>query len=206
MLPGAIRQADVEECLQLTQLALTSKAHWGYSVEFMRACENELCVTRQKLQDTNLSYYLYECGNFPEVRFNDLPKASTSEHNREKNRETNREKSTEPDKERKEESFDGASSQHKHVIKGFYALKGVCDEQVELDALFVDPLYFKQGIGKMLFHHAVSVAQHQGYREIVVTSDPHAQAFYTAVGAIAIGQEASGSIPGRYLPVLSYKL
>jgi GNAT superfamily N-acetyltransferase len=45
----AIRQARLDEAEQLTQLALRSKASWGYSAEFMAACRNELALTAARL-------------------------------------------------------------------------------------------------------------------------------------------------------------
>jgi GNAT superfamily N-acetyltransferase len=39
-----IRLAKVEEAEQLTDLALRSKAHWGYSQAFMDACRHELVI------------------------------------------------------------------------------------------------------------------------------------------------------------------
>jgi hypothetical protein len=37
-----VRRALPSEATVLTALARRSKAHWGYSEEFMRSCENEL--------------------------------------------------------------------------------------------------------------------------------------------------------------------
>jgi GNAT superfamily N-acetyltransferase len=44
-----IRQARLDEAEQLTELALRSKASWGYSEEFMAACRDELTFTAAKL-------------------------------------------------------------------------------------------------------------------------------------------------------------
>jgi GNAT superfamily N-acetyltransferase len=40
-----IRLAKVEEAERLTDLALRSKAHWGYSQDFMDACRHELVIS-----------------------------------------------------------------------------------------------------------------------------------------------------------------
>ncbi len=48
-----------EACL-LTELALRSKAHWGYSEAFMAACRAELTVTDADLRAEQLSYCLVE--------------------------------------------------------------------------------------------------------------------------------------------------
>jgi GNAT superfamily N-acetyltransferase len=44
-----IRQARLDEADQLTQLALRSKASWGYSEDFMAACRDELALTAARL-------------------------------------------------------------------------------------------------------------------------------------------------------------
>lgn len=46
-----IRKAQVSEIELLSDLALNSKAHWGYSDAFMAACRDELTVTRQQIED-----------------------------------------------------------------------------------------------------------------------------------------------------------
>ena len=45
-----IRRAKPEECEQLSELAFRSKAHWGYSDEFMAACRTELTYTADDIQ------------------------------------------------------------------------------------------------------------------------------------------------------------
>ena len=44
-----IRKAESSESVYLNQLALRSKSYWGYSEEFMLACQEELQVTNEKL-------------------------------------------------------------------------------------------------------------------------------------------------------------
>jgi GNAT superfamily N-acetyltransferase len=39
-----LRAARVDEAAMLSELALRSKAHWGYSAEFIEACREELTV------------------------------------------------------------------------------------------------------------------------------------------------------------------
>lgn len=46
-----IRRARPEESGLLTRLALRSKAYWGYSPEFMAACEAELTITPKLIAD-----------------------------------------------------------------------------------------------------------------------------------------------------------
>ena len=44
-----VRRAHLDEAPRLTELALRSKASWGYTPEFMAACRNELTLTAAKL-------------------------------------------------------------------------------------------------------------------------------------------------------------
>lgn len=44
-----IRPAEPEEAHSLGELAMRSKAHWGYSEEFMAACRDELTYTPQQV-------------------------------------------------------------------------------------------------------------------------------------------------------------
>ncbi len=55
-----IRKPLVAEADALTALALRSKAHWGYSEDFMTACRAELTVTAKDLLARHLSYRLSE--------------------------------------------------------------------------------------------------------------------------------------------------
>ena len=45
-----IRAAVAEEAGILSELALRSKAHWGYSDTFIEACRNELTVQPERIQ------------------------------------------------------------------------------------------------------------------------------------------------------------
>ena len=58
-----IRQAEASEAEQLTQIALNSKAHWGYSEEFMLACEAELTVTPAKIMSDHFAYAVILSGD-----------------------------------------------------------------------------------------------------------------------------------------------
>lgn len=46
-----IRQAFASECGHLSELALRSKAHWGYSREFLESCRAELTLETSQLRD-----------------------------------------------------------------------------------------------------------------------------------------------------------
>lgn len=45
----AIRRAQPSEAMTLTELALRSKAYWGYDEAFMAACREALMVTEKKI-------------------------------------------------------------------------------------------------------------------------------------------------------------
>ncbi|WP_245920917.1 GNAT family N-acetyltransferase [Melghirimyces profundicolus] len=47
---GRIRPAREGEAEVLTELALRSKAHWGYDPAFMAACREELTLTRDRMR------------------------------------------------------------------------------------------------------------------------------------------------------------
>ncbi|MCF8468790.1 MAG: GNAT family N-acetyltransferase [Sneathiella sp.] len=51
MSPLKIRPATESDCPALTELALTSKAFWGYPDDFMHACEAVLTVTPRMIAD-----------------------------------------------------------------------------------------------------------------------------------------------------------
>lgn len=75
-----------------------------------------------------------------------------------------------------------------------------------LEKLFIDPDAMRCGAGRWLFDWAKKVAMEKGARHLLIEADPDAEGFYIAMGAKRIGSVASGSIAGRTLPLLEYKL
>jgi N-acetylglutamate synthase-like GNAT family acetyltransferase len=150
-----LRPAGIGEQLVLSDLAFRSKAHWGYSDEFMEHCRAELSVSESNLASEHMHYVVAEKDN---------------------------------------------------KIVGFYALERISDQEIELGALFVDPGWLRQGIGKTLMEHCKSKAIALGARFIVIQSDPNAAPFYQTAGGIYVRQRASESIPGRTLPVYRIEL
>lgn len=150
-----IRQATADQAEQLTELALRSKAHWGYSEEFIESCRDELTVHPERLSDDD-----YQC----HVAF-----------------------------------LDGQ-------VAGFYSLEDVSEDEVELDALFVEPGRIGTGVGRVLMRHAIRQATQRGFQRLIVQGDPNATAFYQAAGAVKVGERKSGSITGRVLPVFEIDL
>lgn len=90
-------------------------------------------------------------------------------------------------------------------VVGFYGLREA-DDAIELFYLFVAPEAINHGYGKLLWEHAVQVAAKLGYSKISIESDPHAEAFYLAMGARRVGTIASSLQAGRMLPVLEFSL
>jgi GNAT superfamily N-acetyltransferase len=140
-----IRPAAIHESAVLSELAVRSKGHWGYSTEFLDACRDELAVDTQAT---------------------DVQVAADGE-----------------------------------TLLGYYALADQGAGSFELDALFVDPPHIGKGVGRALLEHALATLATRGARRLTIQGDPNASRFYEAAGARLIGSRASGSIPGRQLPL-----
>jgi GNAT superfamily N-acetyltransferase len=147
-----IRPAREEEADLLSQLALRSKAHWGYDAEFMRRASADLTITPPYIR-ANRVFVAEDVG----------------------------------------------------AVAGYYALR-VCEEWVELDALFVAPERIGYGFGAALWRHAVATARQLGAARLRIDSDPFAEGFYLRMGARRIGEVQSPIGPGRMLPLLEYTL
>ena len=93
------------------------------------------------------------------------------------------------------------------VVAGFYALRGD-RPTVELDHMWVDPEYIGQGLGRRLVEHVMAEARAGGAQRIEIDSDPHAEAFYSHLGARRIGETPApvNGDPERYLPRLLLEL
>lgn len=89
---------------------------------------------------------------------------------------------------------------------GFYSVGALSAERIELNHLFLDPPRIGRGEGRALLEHAARHAAAHGYRTLVIHSDPHAESFYVACGALRVGESPSASVPGRSLPVLELPL
>lgn len=111
-------------------------------------------------------------------------------------------------------SGDVVVAEREGTVVGFYALgrapDGALDDASgaagELDACFVEPSAIGSGVGGALLRHALAHARRRGWRTLVVDADPGAVGFYRHHGARQVGEAASGSIPGRYLPRLEFDL
>ena len=72
--------------------------------------------------------------------------------------------------------------------------------------MFVDPGWIGRGIGRQLMAHMREVARQRGVTNVVVDSDPNAEAFYVRIGAKRVGTTPSGSIAGRFLTQLAFDI
>jgi GNAT superfamily N-acetyltransferase len=86
-------------------------------------------------------------------------------------------------------------------VLGFHTLVGE-PPVLELGMMFVRPDRVGHGVGRELWAHATAAAARLGAERLTIDADPHAEAFYLAMGAVRVGEEPSESIPGRVLPRL----
>jgi GNAT superfamily N-acetyltransferase len=78
-------------------------------------------------------------------------------------------------------------------IAGFASVVSRADGGAELDALFVEPHLWKQGIGRRLVEHVVEVSRARGATFLHVIGNTHAQGFY-----VSCGFTTSGTIETRF--------
>jgi GNAT superfamily N-acetyltransferase len=78
------------------------------------------------------------------------------------------------------------------------------DGEWVLEDLFVEPERMRQGVARRLIEDMLVLAARSGIRRVWVTANPHAMAFYTAVGFVPDGtaQTYFGSAPRLRLDVL----
>lgn len=89
---------------------------------------------------------------------------------------------------------------------GFYSLMPTETAHVyELDDLWVQPAVIGQGIGRMLFSHAASLATTLGGTMLRLVADPHAIGFYQKMGMHKIGERPSQPV-GRVLDLMEMTL
>lgn len=76
------------------------------------------------------------------------------------------------------------------LLAGFYQLvlsEGAC----ELEHLWVHPAFMRRGVGRQLLAHAVEHASRCGVPYVSIDSDPNAEKFYLACGAVRTGAIAA---------------
>jgi GNAT superfamily N-acetyltransferase len=92
-------------------------------------------------------------------------------------------------------------------VAGFYTLVPA-PRDWELDNLWVHPRWMAQGIGRALLRHALEAARSGGASRVRVDSDPNAEPFYLACGALRTGSVPAPipGDPGRARPQLEFDL
>jgi len=70
---------------------------------------------------------------------------------------------------------------------GFAAILPREDGDFELDALFVEPSAWRQGIGRALIEHCAAAARTAGAESLHVVGNPHAEGFYSSCGFEMLG-------------------
>ena len=91
-------------------------------------------------------------------------------------------------------------------LLAFYALERIDAHVMELEALFVEPRHIGTGVGRIMIEHAKCRAIAARVTRILIQGDPHAEAFYLAIGALPCGTRESVSVPGRHLPLFEIGL
>jgi GNAT superfamily N-acetyltransferase len=71
---------------------------------------------------------------------------------------------------------------------GFFGLRGA-EDGWHLEHLWVRPAFVRRGYGRELFTEARRLARQAGATELLIKSDPNAEAFYLRMGAVRTGQE-----------------
>ncbi len=77
------------------------------------------------------------------------------------------------------------------VIEGFAAVLPRHDGAAELDALFVEPAFWRQGIGRVMVDHCCVYASSMGSGTLHVVANPHAKDFYSACGFEETGEQVT---------------
>lgn len=76
------------------------------------------------------------------------------------------------------------------------------DGEFHLEKLFVGPDVMRRGLGAQLLSAAIGYVRSAQGSCLTIAADPGAVPFYCRNGAVRAGEVASGSIPGRTLPLL----
>jgi GNAT superfamily N-acetyltransferase len=72
-------------------------------------------------------------------------------------------------------------------VRGFAAILPREDGDSELDALFVEPEAWRQGVGRALVEHCCAAARSAGAASLHVVGNPHAEGFYKLCGFKVLG-------------------
>lgn len=90
-----------------------------------------------------------------------------------------------------------------YEIIAFYSISV---SEKKLDALFIHPEYIGKGLGRVLWLDLLRKAKQLHMEELMIDSDPYAEAFYLKMGAKRIGEIQSTVFTDRHLPLLCVKV
>ena len=90
-------------------------------------------------------------------------------------------------------------------VLGYFDLR-IEARLAEVEAFFIEPDTKRRGIGRRLWACLEERALALGASRITIDSDPEAQPFYEAMGAVLVGESPSASVPDRKLPRLEKTL
>ncbi len=76
----------------------------------------------------------------------------------------------------------------------------------QVSSFFIHPESKRQGVGKALWRVVLIAAREQKLQRLHLDADPAAVPFYEAMGFTTVGQKPSGSVPGRFLPLMELHL
>lgn len=88
--------------------------------------------------------------------------------------------------------------EHDGGVAGFCVVIRHSADVAELDGLFVEPGFWRRGIGRALVAHAVALARRRGATTIEVIAGPEARSFYEAQGFVVTAE-----VPTRFAPALA---
>jgi VCBS repeat-containing protein len=90
--------------------------------------------------------------------------------------------------------------------RGYCHLRPSANNEVWLESLFVEPDAIGSGLGRRLFEFAAKKGRELGFDAMTFESDPNAEPFYLAMGAVRTGRVESTIAPGRFLPLMRFSL
>ncbi len=96
-------------------------------------------------------------------------------------------------------------AERQEQIYGFY---GLSDETGEphLAYLQIAPEYMGQGLGKLLWHHAIRQARARGWKSLKIHADRYSEPFFTHMGAVKIHEHNYHALADQPISVLRYQL
>ncbi len=74
----------------------------------------------------------------------------------------------------------------------------------QLNGIFVEPRFWRRGLGRVLFSAAVARAKELSRGAMIIHAEPSAVGFYERMGAVRIGQVTFFLSPEIELPILLY--